>query len=162
MQRKSDTVAVIGFYPLRTRCGFFIFSPSSLRNSGTGWVMPRTCRRIRRQDHHVSRRGRAVRQDFRDHYGLDDCYLGLRRAEYRLVTAGPNLRAKRTFREQKVRFILKSANEFAGPRRGSFEAAAHAESGWTSIRIRRVRKERSPPAAADGRTVSAAGRLGGM
>jgi valyl-tRNA synthetase len=49
--------------------------------------------------------------DFRDHYGLDDCYLEFAQAKYDLVTEGRNLRRVGNLpASKKARFIFKPAN----------------------------------------------------
>jgi len=49
--------------------------------------------------------------DFKGHYGLDDCYLQIAGAKYDLVTEGRNLRrAANIAANKKVRFVLKPAN----------------------------------------------------
>jgi valyl-tRNA synthetase len=51
-------------------------------------------------------------QDFRDHYGLDDCYLKAVETKYELVTQGRNLRREANLPSgKKLRFILKPAAE---------------------------------------------------
>src|SRR5439155_15610532 len=51
-------------------------------------------------------------QDFRDHYGLDECYLDFVNAKYDLVTQGRNLRREANNpASQRVKFIFKAANE---------------------------------------------------
>jgi len=50
-------------------------------------------------------------EDFRGHYGLDDCYLEMVDAKYELVTQGRNLRREAKIPAgKKVTFILKSPN----------------------------------------------------
>ena len=50
-------------------------------------------------------------EDFKGHYGLDDCYLQLAGAKYDLVTEGRNLRrAANIPANKKIRFVLKPAN----------------------------------------------------
>ncbi len=52
--------------------------------------------------------------DFRDHYGLDDCYLDMVEAKYDLVTQGRNLRrAGNIPASKKVKFVFKPALEMA-------------------------------------------------
>jgi valyl-tRNA synthetase len=49
--------------------------------------------------------------DFKEHYGLDDCYLDFVERKYELVTLGRNLRREYNISSsKKVRFILKPAN----------------------------------------------------
>jgi valyl-tRNA synthetase len=49
-------------------------------------------------------------QDFRDHYGLDDCYLEFAETKQELVTLGRNLRRELNIpSNKKARFILKPA-----------------------------------------------------
>ncbi|HYV26093.1 MAG TPA: class I tRNA ligase family protein, partial [Candidatus Eisenbacteria bacterium] len=51
-------------------------------------------------------------QDFRDHYGLDDCYLEYVNTKYELITQGRNLRREGNIpASKKVKFIFKPANE---------------------------------------------------
>jgi valyl-tRNA synthetase len=46
--------------------------------------------------------------DFRDHYGLDDCYIEIVDAKYELVTQGRNLRREANIPfNKKVKFIFK-------------------------------------------------------
>ena len=50
-------------------------------------------------------------EDFRGHYGLDDCYLDMVNAKYELVTQGRNLRREANIpASKKVRFVFKPAN----------------------------------------------------
>jgi valyl-tRNA synthetase len=50
--------------------------------------------------------------EFRDHYGLDDCYLDFAQAKYDLVSEGRNLRRIGNIpASKKVRFIFKPADE---------------------------------------------------
>jgi valyl-tRNA synthetase len=49
--------------------------------------------------------------DFKEHYGLDDCYLEFVEKKYQLVTLGRNLRREfNVSASKKVRFVLKPAN----------------------------------------------------
>ena len=49
-------------------------------------------------------------EDFKGHYGLDDCYLKMAGAKYDLVTEGRNLRRTANLAaNKKVRFVLKPA-----------------------------------------------------
>ncbi len=49
--------------------------------------------------------------DFKGHYGLDDCYLGMVDAKYELVTQGRNLRrAGNISASKKVKYIFKPSN----------------------------------------------------
>ncbi len=49
--------------------------------------------------------------DFRDHYGLDDCYLEFAQAKYDLVTAGRNLRRIGNLQSgRKVTYVFKPAS----------------------------------------------------
>ncbi len=51
-------------------------------------------------------------RDFRDHYGLDDCYLEFVDKKYELVTQGRNLRREGNIpASKKVRFIFKPSND---------------------------------------------------
>jgi valyl-tRNA synthetase len=50
-------------------------------------------------------------EDFRGHYGLDDCYLEMVNAKYDLVTQGRNLRREGNIpASKKVRFVFKPAS----------------------------------------------------
>ena len=50
-------------------------------------------------------------EDFKGHYGLDDCYLKIAGAKYDLVTEGRNLRRTANLAaNKKVRFVLKPVN----------------------------------------------------
>jgi len=50
-------------------------------------------------------------EDFRGHYGLDDCYLDMVNAKYDLVSQGRNLRREGNVpASKKVRFVFKPAN----------------------------------------------------
>jgi len=49
--------------------------------------------------------------DFKEHYGLDDCYLEFVARKYELVTLGRNLRREHNISSgKKVKFILKPTN----------------------------------------------------
>jgi valyl-tRNA synthetase len=53
---------------------------------------------------------KPLEQDFRDHYGLDDCYLEYAEAKQELVVQGRNLRREYNVPSNKrVKFILKPA-----------------------------------------------------
>jgi valyl-tRNA synthetase len=50
-------------------------------------------------------------EDFRGHYGLDDCYLDMVNAKYDLVTQGRNLRREGNIpASKKVKYVFKPAN----------------------------------------------------
>jgi valyl-tRNA synthetase len=50
-------------------------------------------------------------EDFRGHYGLDDCYVDMVNAKYDLVTQGRNLRREGNIpSSKKVKFVFKPAN----------------------------------------------------
>ncbi len=54
---------------------------------------------------------KALDDDFKGHYGLDDCYLGIVDAKYELVTQGRNLRrAGNISASKKVKYIFMPAN----------------------------------------------------
>jgi valyl-tRNA synthetase len=54
---------------------------------------------------------KALDEDFRGHYGLDECYLDMVNAKYDLVTQGRNLRRGSNIpANKKVRFVFKPAN----------------------------------------------------
>src|ERR1019366_5805125 len=49
--------------------------------------------------------------DFKGHYGLDDCYLKIAGAKYELVTQGRNLRREANISAaKKIRYVLKPVN----------------------------------------------------
>jgi valyl-tRNA synthetase len=49
--------------------------------------------------------------DFKGHYGLDDCYLKIAGAKYELVSQGRNLRREANISSgKKIRYVLKSVN----------------------------------------------------
>lgn len=55
---------------------------------------------------------KPLEQDFRDHYGLDDCYLTAVDAKFALVSQGRNLRRENNIPAgKKVKFIFKPAQE---------------------------------------------------
>ena len=55
---------------------------------------------------------KAFDQDFKDCYGLDDCYLEFVEAKYALVREGRNLRAEANIASNKrVRFVMKNSRE---------------------------------------------------
>jgi valyl-tRNA synthetase len=55
---------------------------------------------------------KPLEQDFRDHYGVDDCYLGFVDSKFDLVTKGRNLRREANIPAgKKVKFVLKPAQE---------------------------------------------------
>ena len=59
-----------------------------------------------------SRWPKALDQDFKDCYGLDDCYLEFVDAKYALVREGRNLRAEANIPSNKrVRFVMKHSRE---------------------------------------------------
>ena len=50
-------------------------------------------------------------EDFKGHYGLDDCYLEIADAKYELVTQGRNLRREANISAaKKIRYVLKPVN----------------------------------------------------
>jgi valyl-tRNA synthetase len=50
-------------------------------------------------------------EDFKGHYGLDDCYLKIAGAKYELVTQGRNLRREANISAaKKIRYVLKPVN----------------------------------------------------
>jgi valyl-tRNA synthetase len=54
---------------------------------------------------------KALDEDFRGHYGLDDCYVDMVNAKYDLVTRGRNLRREGNIpSSKKVKFVFKPAN----------------------------------------------------
>jgi len=52
--------------------------------------------------------------DFKGHYGLDDCYLEIANAKYELVSLGRNLRREFNIQaNKKIKFILKPAGHLS-------------------------------------------------
>jgi valyl-tRNA synthetase len=72
----------------------------------------RHAREPRRQDNHDCAWPKPFDGEFRDHYGLDDCYLEFAQAKYDLVTEGRNLRRVGNIpASKKARFIFKPVND---------------------------------------------------
>jgi len=56
---------------------------------------------------------KAFDEDFKGHYGLDDCYLEMVDAKYELVRQGRNLRREANIpASKKVKYVLKAGNQF--------------------------------------------------
>ena len=86
---------------------------SSRRNCGTGWVTTRTCRQNQGGETIMfAPWPKPLDEDFRGHYGLDDCYLDMVNAKYDLVTQGRNLRREGNIpASKKVKFVFKPAKQ---------------------------------------------------
>jgi len=84
--------------------------------------------------------------DFKDHYGLDDCYLKIAGAKYDLVTEGRNLRRMANIAaNKKVIFILKPAHKLAAHdievlklllNAEAFEVSADYQPGKNTLTVR--------------------------
>jgi valyl-tRNA synthetase len=84
--------------------------------------------------------------DFKDHYGLDDCYLKIAGAKYDLVTEGRNLRRMANIAaNKKVKFILKPAHKLAAHdievlklllNAEAFEVSADYQPGKNTLTVR--------------------------
>jgi valyl-tRNA synthetase len=107
--RKANTVAVIDFVISHTLRLFHPFLPYITEElwHGMGYA----------EDMPAEQGGRTIMfapwpkpldQDFRDHYGLDDCYLEYVDNKYDLVSQGRNLRREANIpANKKVRFVFK-------------------------------------------------------
>ena len=110
--RKANTVAVIDFVLSHTLRLFHPFLPFITEElwHGMGYA----------EDMPEEQGGKTIMsapwpkpfdEDFKGHYGLDDCYLGMVDAKYELVTQGRNLRrAGNISAGKKVKFIFKPTN----------------------------------------------------
>jgi valyl-tRNA synthetase len=107
--RKANTTAVLDFVLSHTLRLFHPFIPFITEElwRGMGYA----------DDMPAEQGGRTIMfaawpkpldQDFREHYGLDDCYLGYVDTKYDLVTQGRNLRREGNLpANKKVRFVFK-------------------------------------------------------
>lgn len=111
-ERKANTLAVIDFVLSHTLRLFHPFLPFITEElwHGMGYAedMPddQGGKTIM-----YARWPKALDEDFKGHYGLDDCYLDMVNAKYELVTQGRNLRrAGNISASKKVKFIYKPVN----------------------------------------------------
>ena len=82
--------------------------------------------------------------DFRGHYGLDDCYLDMVNAKYELVTQGRNLRREGNIpASKKVRFVFKPAKPTVAARCRGLEAAAQRRSAGSRRPV--ISRRKAPP-----------------
>ncbi len=112
-KRKANTLAVIDFVLSHTLRLFHPFLPFITEElwHGMGYAM----------DMPEQQGGKTIMnapwpkpfdQDFRDHYGLDDCYLEFATQKYEVVTQGRNLRRIGNIQAgKKVKFVLKPSRE---------------------------------------------------
>ena len=110
--RKANTVAVIDFILSHTLCLFHPFLPFITEElwHGMGYS----------EDMPDDQGGKTIMyahwpkpldEDFKGHYGLDDCYLDMVNAKYDLVTQGRNLRrAGNISASKRVKYIFKPVN----------------------------------------------------
>ena len=110
--RKANTLAVIDFVLSHTLRLFHPFLPFITEElwHGMGYA----------EDMPDDQGGKTIMfarwpkpldEDFKGHYGLDDCYLDMVNAKYELVTQGRNLRrAGNISASKKVKFIYKPVN----------------------------------------------------
>jgi len=111
--RKANTLAVIDFVLSHTLRLFHPFLPFITEElwHGMGYS----------EDMPKSQGGKTIMNapwpkpfdsDFRDHYGLDDCYLEFAEQKYEVVTQGRNLRRIGNIQSgKKVKFVLKPNRE---------------------------------------------------
>jgi valyl-tRNA synthetase len=110
--RKANTLAVIDFVLSNVICLFHPFLPFITEElwHGMGYST----------DMPENQGGKTIMfapwpmpldDDFKGHYGLDDCYLKIAGAKYELVSQGRNLRREANISTgKKIHFVLKPAN----------------------------------------------------
>jgi valyl-tRNA synthetase len=113
--RRANTVAVIDFvlsHTLRLFHPFLPFITEELwHGMGYNQDMPEN---QGRKTIMFAPWPKPLDEDFRGHYGLDDCYLEMVDARYDLVTRGRNLRRENNIpANKKVKFIFKPSNSLS-------------------------------------------------